>query len=87
MTTEQIAAFGIILASLILFVWGRWRYDLVAMAALIVSVIMGIVPADEAFEGFNVPPWDRGCSSDYQPIVARSGAIGAVSNAIGKLPA
>ena len=88
MTTEQIAAFGIILASLILFVWGRWRYDLVAMAALIVSVIVGIVPADEAFEGFS----DAAVVTVAAVLIIsqslqRSGAISAVSGTIGKLPA
>ena len=88
MTTEQIAAFGIILASLILFVWGRWRYDLVAVAALIVSVIVGIVPADEAFEGFS----DAAVVTVAAVLIIsqslqRSGAISAVSGTIGKLPA
>ena len=53
MTTYQLVAFGIILASLILFAWGRWRYDIVAMPALIVAVIAGIVPANNAFAGFS----------------------------------
>ena len=48
MTTDQIIAFGIIFASLILFAWGRWRYDLVAVMALVVAVISGIVPANKA---------------------------------------
>nr|WP_284338745.1 SLC13 family permease [Devosia nitrariae] len=32
--------------------WGRWRYDLVSFAALIASVVLGVVPADRAFSGF-----------------------------------
>jgi len=32
--------------------WGRWRYDLVSFAALIVAVVLGVVPADRAFSGF-----------------------------------
>src|SRR5262245_55465995 len=35
-----------------LFVWGRLRYDLVAMLALLASIAVGIVPADRAFRGF-----------------------------------
>jgi len=37
MTTPQIIAFGIIIASLVFFAWGRWRYDIVAMGALVVE--------------------------------------------------
>ena len=35
-----------------LFVWGRWRYDIVALMALLAVVIGGLVPASEAFSGF-----------------------------------
>ncbi|QJQ99580.1 SLC13 family permease [Halomonas sp. PGE1] len=37
------------------FVWGRFRYDLVALAALLGSVILGLVPGEEAFLGFGHP--------------------------------
>lgn len=37
---------------MILFAWGRIRYDIVAMLALMASVAAGIVPAKEAFSGF-----------------------------------
>jgi len=35
-----------------LLVWGRIRYDLVAFGALIVAVVIGVVPQEEAFAGF-----------------------------------
>jgi len=34
------------------FVWGRYRYDVVAAGALLVSITLGIVPTKEAFSGF-----------------------------------
>lgn len=88
MTTEQIAAFGIILASLVLFAWGRWRYDIVAMAALVIAVMVGIVPAEEAFDGFS----DAAVVTVAAVLIIsqslqRSGAINALSGSIGKLPA
>ena len=52
MNTDQVLLFALIGAVLALLVWGRWRYDLVAFAALIVGVIAGLVPADAAFSGF-----------------------------------
>ncbi|SDJ93823.1 SLC13 family permease [Billgrantia gudaonensis] len=37
------------------FVWGRFRYDLVALSALLGSVLLGLVPSEEAFLGFGHP--------------------------------
>jgi len=54
-TTDQLKVLGLLTAILILLVWGRFRYDLVAFAALIVAVIMGSVEANEAFLGFGHP--------------------------------
>ncbi len=55
MTVEQISAFGILGVALVLFMWGRLRYDLVAVVALIAAVFLGIVPMANAFEGFGHP--------------------------------
>jgi len=38
-----------------LFIWGRWRYDIVALGALLVCVFTGLVPSAEAFAGFGHP--------------------------------
>ncbi len=47
---------GLVLAvALGLFVWGYWRYDLVALMTLIACVALGLVPADGAFAGFSHP--------------------------------
>ena len=53
MTWQQTAAFGLIGLMMAAFVWGRFRYDLVAMVALLAAVLIGIVPADKAFSGFS----------------------------------
>jgi di/tricarboxylate transporter len=39
----------------VFLIWGRWRYDLVAFAALCIALIFGVVPKDEAFSGFGHP--------------------------------
>jgi di/tricarboxylate transporter len=54
-SADQITVFGILSATLVLFVWGRWRYDLVAMGALLLVFITGLVPADQLFLGFGNP--------------------------------
>lgn len=47
--------FIILVLTLAGFVWGRIRYDLVAMLALLASVVAGVVPSEEAFLGFGHP--------------------------------
>jgi len=51
MTLDQTIAFGIIGFTIVLFVWGRLPYDLVALMALLAGVVTGVVPAKSAFEG------------------------------------
>lgn len=55
MTGDQATIFAILGGSLVLFAWGRWRYDIVAMLALLAAVGSGLVPAPEAFAGFAHP--------------------------------
>ena len=52
---DQIAIFTILFISLIFFIWGRWRYDLVALIALLLATICGLISPDEAFHGFGHP--------------------------------
>lgn len=53
MNFEQTAIVAIVLTMMAMFVWNRLRYDLVAMLALLASVLVGVVPAAEAFSGFS----------------------------------
>jgi len=55
MTYEQIASVGVLGLALLLFAWGRLRYDIVALAALLAGVVLGVVPGGEAFSGFGHP--------------------------------
>ncbi len=55
MTQDQIAVFAIISITIALFIWDRWRYDIIAIGALFLSVIVGVVPANKAFTGFSDP--------------------------------
>ena len=55
MTGQQAIAFGIVGTTLVMLVWARWRYDVVAVFALLAVVIGGLVPARDAFAGFAHP--------------------------------
>lgn len=52
LTYEQIVLFSLIGLVLAGMVWGRFRYDLISFAALIVAVALGAVPVENAFAGF-----------------------------------
>ena len=53
MTQDQLLAFAVIAGMMVMFVWGRIRYDLVASLALLVALLTGVVPFDKAFSGFS----------------------------------
>ncbi|GAA6195545.1 SLC13 family permease [Pseudophaeobacter arcticus] len=55
MTFEQTALFAIFAAVFGMFLWGRFRYDIVAFSALMIAVVLGLVPTKEAFSGFGHP--------------------------------
>ena len=84
MTLAQGLAFAIVVVMMALFVWGRWRYDLVAAIALLAGVIVGVVPPDQAFKGFS----DDiviivGSALVVSAAVARSGVIERLARALG----
>lgn len=55
MDAQQVFLLGLLAATLILFWWGRWRYDVVAFGALLVAAVAGSVPYEEVFSGFGHP--------------------------------
>jgi hypothetical protein len=55
MTAEQSLILAILALTMGLFLWGRWRHDVVALAALLACVVAGLVPPAQAFDGFAHP--------------------------------
>jgi di/tricarboxylate transporter len=55
MILQQASLVAILLATVAMFVWGRWRHDMVSLAALLGCVLAGLVPASGAFAGFGHP--------------------------------
>ena len=53
LTLPQTLSVSVIALMMAAFVWGRFRYDLVAALALLASLAVGVVPLDEAFTGFS----------------------------------
>lgn len=52
---QQLIVFAVLAAALALFISGRWRYDVVALLALLAVTVTGIIPGEQAFAGFGHP--------------------------------
>ena len=55
MIVEQYLILAILAGIFVLFLWDRWRYDVIAFAALLVAVVVGVVAPSSAFSGFSHP--------------------------------
>lgn len=76
MTLQQGLAFGLVGLTIGAFIWGRFRYDLVAVLALVAGLVIGIIPAEGAFDGFkNDVTVIIACALIVSAAFARSGVI------------
>jgi di/tricarboxylate transporter len=53
MTFPQMLSVGVLAGMMLLFIWGKFRYDVTAVIALLASLALGIVKPKEAFTGFS----------------------------------
>jgi di/tricarboxylate transporter len=83
---DQIAILAILSATVAMFLWGRWRHDMVAAAALLACVLAGLVAPAEAFAGFGHPAVITvACVLVLSQALQNSGAVDALARAV--LPA
>jgi di/tricarboxylate transporter len=55
LTLEQILVYGVIALTLVMLALEFWRYDVVAVAGMLLLVILGTITVEEAFAGFGHP--------------------------------
>jgi len=55
MTFDQIFLLVLLVGVFALLIWGKWRFDVVAFTALVLALLAGVVPTDQAFSGFGHP--------------------------------
>lgn len=55
MTHNQTVILFILLATMAMFLWGRWRHDMVAVGSLLACVLAGLIAPAAAFSGFGHP--------------------------------
>lgn len=68
MTTPQAVLFAILGTAILCFASGRFRLDIISLAALLTGLVTGVVPAKTAFSGF---------SSDVVIIIASALVVSA----------
>lgn len=44
-----------IISLLLMFIWSKFRYDALAIGALVILIIFGVIPTNQAFDGFAHP--------------------------------
>jgi di/tricarboxylate transporter len=52
-TTPQVLSIALLVGMMALFLWGRFRYDVTAIIALLAGLSLGLVKPKEAFTGFS----------------------------------
>lgn len=86
LTTAQLLALAIFVATLAAFAWDRIRYDVVALGALIACVLAGLVKPDDAFAGFGNPAVITVAAVlVLSHALGRSGVIDIVGQALGRI--
>ncbi len=86
MSFDQGLLLAIGAATVALFLWGRWRHDMVGLGALLACVAAGLVPAESAFAGFGHPAVITvACVLVLSRALQSSGAVDALARRV--LPA
>lgn len=82
----QLQLMAVLIGLLVLLVWGRWRYDVVALGALFLAALLGLVPQSELFSGFGNPATITVVLVLIVSFgLSRSGAVGFITSAIDPL--
>ncbi len=55
MSQDQILLFSLFGGVFAMLLWGKWRYDIIAFSALLIALVLGLVPTEQAFSGFGHP--------------------------------
>ncbi len=86
MNNDQTLILAILAGMVVMFLWGRWRHDMVAVGALLACVVLGLVAPNVAFTGFGHPAVITvACVLVLSQGLQRSGAVDVLARIV--LPA
>jgi len=84
LSRDQIFTLIILGFLVVLFLWDRLRYDVVALLALLGAVALGVVPADKTFNGFANPVLPLiGAALIVSVAIGQSGAVEVLLRRLG----
>ena len=67
---------SVLIFTMALFIWGKWRYDIVALIALSISVLLGAVSFDQVYSGLSNPAVVTvACVMVISQAITRSGVL------------
>lgn len=76
----------ILLMTMVLFISGKWRYDVVAMGALMISVALGAVPFSQVYSGLsNTAVVTVACVMIISNTISRTGVLDTLVQKISHL--
>ncbi len=76
----------VLIVTMALFIWGRWRYDVVALIALMISVALGAVPFDQVYTGLsNSAVITVACVMVISQAISKTGVLSRLVRRFGKL--
>ena len=83
MINPQIVILVLLACTMGMFLWGRWRHDMVGVAALLACVLSGLVSPQEAFSGFAHPAVVTvACVLVLSRALQLSGVVDALTRAV-----
>jgi len=83
MIHDQVIILSILAGTVAMFLWGRWRHDMVAIAALLACTVAGLIPAMDAFSGLGHPAVVTvACVLILSSGLQQSGAVDALTRAL-----
>ena len=72
--------------TMVLFIWGRWRYDVVALIGLAISVVCGVVQFKDVYSGLENPAVITvACVMIISQAITRSGILHPIMHRLSKL--
>ncbi|WP_444920155.1 SLC13 family permease [Microbulbifer sp. CnH-101-G] len=83
MTLDQLLILIILAITIVLFIWGPWRHDMVALSSLLACVFFGLIPPEKAFAGFGHPAVVTvACVLILSRGLQNTGAMGALAQRV-----
>ncbi|RTE86662.1 MULTISPECIES: SLC13 family permease [Gammaproteobacteria] len=81
MNADQVSILVVLALTVVMFIWGKWRHDVVAVLSLSACTLLGLIPDTQVFIGFSHPAVVTvACVLVMSYSLQSTGAIDVVAN-------